>query len=75
MLSRRQGEKSLTRFLAIVVCLGSAWDSAYSTAEVNAITNYVGSGGGLLIMGDNTDCPNGNVQPVATPFGAISLGG
>jgi hypothetical protein len=57
----------------IVVCLGSAWSSVYSPAEVTRITNFVNNGGGLLIMGENTDCPNANIQPVASPFG-VSLG-
>lgn len=57
----------------IVVCLGSAWDTAYSAAEVWQIVDYVNAGGGLLILGDNTDCPNPNIQPVADGFG-IGLG-
>ena len=57
----------------IVVCLGSAWSSAYTSAEVARIVDFVGDGGGLLIMGDNTGCPNPNIQPVASPFG-VSLG-
>lgn len=57
----------------IVVCLGSAHYTAYSSAEVTRIANFVNSGGGLLIMGDNTDCPNLNIQPVASSFG-VSVG-
>ena len=57
----------------LVVCVGSAWDSQYTSAEVLRITQFVADGGGLLIMGENTACPNPNVQPVASPFG-VSLG-
>ena len=57
----------------IVVCEASAADSSYSSVEVDRITDFVSNGGGLLIMGDNTDCENENIQPVASPFG-ISLG-
>lgn len=57
----------------IVVCLGSAWDSPYSSAEVTHITDFVHNGGGLLVMGENTDCPNANIQPIASAFG-VSLG-
>ena len=57
----------------IVVCQGSAADSAYSPAEVKRVTDFVSNGGGLLIMGDNSDCLNEYIQPVASPFG-ISLG-
>jgi hypothetical protein len=57
----------------IVVCSISAWDTVYSSAEVARIRNFVNSGGGLLITGENTDCPNSNIQPVASAFG-VSLG-
>ncbi|MCK5172044.1 MAG: hypothetical protein KAR47_01550, partial [Planctomycetes bacterium] len=53
----------------IVVCVGSAWYSSYTSAEVDRITDFVNSGGGLLIMSDNTYCPNHYVQPVASAFG------
>lgn len=62
-----------TGYDVIVVCVGSAWDTAYSAAEVSRIVDYVNAGGGLLILGDNTDCPNSNIQPVAAGFG-IGLG-
>jgi hypothetical protein len=62
-----------TGYDVIVVCLGSAWFTAYNSAEVTCITNFVNSGGGLLIMGDNPICPNANIQPVASVFG-VSLG-
>jgi subtilisin family serine protease len=53
----------------IVICNGSASNSVYSAAEVAAIENFVNSGGGLLIMGDNTDTPNGNINPISQTFG------
>ena len=57
----------------IVVCLASAYDSTYTTAEVESIVNFVADGGGLLIMGDQQSHPNANIQPVASEFG-ITLG-
>jgi hypothetical protein len=57
----------------IVVCLASAYYSAYTTAEVECIVNFVADGGGLLIMGDYQSNPNANIQPVASEFG-ITLG-
>jgi hypothetical protein len=57
----------------IVVDVAMALDTAYSAPEVACIADYVNAGGGLLIMGDNTDVRNPNVQPVATQFG-VSLG-
>ena len=62
-----------TGYDVIVVCAASAWDSTYSSSEVVRIMDFVNSGGGLLIMGENTTCPNANIQPVASVFG-VSLG-
>ena len=59
----------LSQYDVLVICLGSAWDSQYTAEEVSAITSFVQNGGGLLVMGENTDCPNGNINPVAQEFG------
>ncbi len=64
--------RDLAAYDAVVVNLGSAWSSAYTTAEADAIQNYVNDGGGLIIMGDNTICPNGNINPVAQRFGTTA---
>ena len=53
----------------IVVCLTSAFDSSYTTAEVERIVDFVDDGGGLLIMGDRQSAPNANIEPVASQFG------
>ncbi len=57
----------------IVVCLTSAFDSTYTSVEVERIADFVDNGGGLLIMGDLLAAPNANIQPVASQFG-ITLG-
>lgn len=57
----------------IVVCLTSAFNSSYTSAEVERIVDFVDDGGGLLIMGDRPLAPNANIQPVASEFG-ITLG-
>jgi len=57
----------------VVVCLPSAYYSAYTTAEVDRIVNFVNDGGGLLIMADQQNHPNANIQPIASEFG-ITLG-
>ncbi len=57
----------------IVVCLMSAFDSSYTSAEVDRIVDFVDDGGGLLIMGERLAAPNANIQPVASEFG-ITLG-
>lgn len=59
----------LSHFDILVVCLESAWDEAYTAGEVEAIKTFVRDGGGLLIMGENTSGPNGNINPVANAFG------
>ena len=59
----------LDQYDVLVICLGSAWTSAYTTAEVNAIESFVHDGGGLLIMGDNPNTPVENINPVAQAFG------
>ncbi|NIV68916.1 MAG: PEP-CTERM sorting domain-containing protein [Phycisphaerae bacterium] len=53
----------------IVVCLTSAFDSSYTTAEVERIVDFVDDGGGLLIMGDRQSAPNANIEPVSSRFG------
>jgi hypothetical protein len=57
----------------IVVCLASAIDSVYTTAEVLAIVSFVNDGGGLLLTGDRQTNPNSNIQPIADVFG-VTLG-
>jgi len=57
----------------IVVCLTSAFYSAYTSSEVERIVDFVNNGGGLLIMGDLLAAPNANIQPVASEFG-ITMG-
>jgi uncharacterized repeat protein (TIGR01451 family) len=60
---------NLDEYAVLVICLGSSWYSAYTVAEVEVISNFVANGGGLLVMGDNTDCPNANINPVAQEYG------
>ena len=59
----------LSGYDVVVACLASAWDSAYTAAEVDALTNFVEAGGGLLVLADNTSTPVANVAPLATAFG------
>jgi hypothetical protein len=60
----------LSVYDVLVVCVGSAWYSAYTASEITAIETFVNNGGGLLVMGENTNTPNGNINPVAQAFGA-----
>ncbi len=59
----------LANYDVLVVNLGSNWNSAYTAAEVTAIQNFVASGGGLVVLGDNPITPNANINPVAQAFG------
>ena len=63
----------LSGYDAAVVCLGSAYESAYSTEEIELITNFVNSGGGLIIMGGHPFSPNENISALAGEFG-VSVG-
>lgn len=58
----------LSPYRIIVLCLGSAWNSAYSSAEADSLVAFVNRGGSLVIMGDNTGCPNANLAPVLSRF-------
>jgi hypothetical protein len=60
---------TLSDYDILVVCNGSSTFSGYSAAEVTAINTFVNNGGGLLVMGDNTDTPNHYINPVAQNFG------
>lgn len=59
----------LSKYKVLIVAMTTTFDSAYTPEEVTAIKNFVDNGGKLLIMGDNTDCPNENINPVSEAFG------
>ncbi|MHC4646578.1 MAG: PEP-CTERM sorting domain-containing protein [Planctomycetota bacterium] len=53
-----------------VVCVTSAYDSAYTPEEVSRIVDFVNNGGGLLILAEQQHIrANANIQPVASAFG------
>lgn len=56
-------------YSAIVVNVGSSYDSQYSAAEVAVIKNFVNAGGGLFLMADNPGFVPDNIRPVAQAFG------
>jgi hypothetical protein len=63
------GSENLADYCLVVCGLGSAWDIPYTAAEKAQIQSYVQNGGGLLIMGDNSTVPNGNINPISEAFG------
>ncbi len=67
--TRNIGTETLSGLAVLVVCVGSSWFSAYTPAEIAQIETFVLNGGGVLLMGDNPDCPNVNVDPLAGLFG------
>ena len=60
---------NLTGIDIAVVCLTSAYDTAYSAQEASLLYDYVVAGGSLLIMADLSSHPNSNILPVAQQFG------
>jgi len=60
---------TLPNYAVVVISVGSAWYSAYSSAEVTALQTYVNGGGSLFILGENTGCPNANINPIGAVFG------
>ena len=66
-------DNNLAQTNVAVVCVTSAVSDPYTPEEVTRLTNFVNSGGGLLIMGDRTAAYNANIQPVAAAFGIDDL--
>ena len=60
---------NLASYNIVVVNLGSSWNSTYTAAEVTALNTFVQNERRTLILGKNTACPNGNINPVAQQFG------
>lgn len=67
----------LSQYCVLVLCLGSAYMSPYTSGEAADIVAYVNQGGGLLVLADNSDTPSAaNLNPVTQAFGtsnAVSL--
>jgi len=61
---------NLSNYDIVVVCIGSAWHSSYQPEEAAAVEAFVENGGGVLIMGENIHCPNGNINSIAQLFGS-----
>lgn len=59
----------LTSYDVLVIATLMAWTSAYTAEEVTAIEAFVADGGAIFLMGENTGCPNVNINPVSVAFG------
>jgi hypothetical protein len=64
--------EDLSMFKILIISTLTADDSAYSPAEVAKIKSFVDNGGKLLIMSENTECPNENINPVSQAFGTTT---
>jgi hypothetical protein len=59
----------LSPYDVIVIAVLSNWNSPYTPSEVAAVQDFIAGGGGVLVMGENANCPNGNINPVTQAFG------
>jgi hypothetical protein len=59
----------LSGYDVLVISVTSSWYSSYTPQEVAAAQDFVNNGGAILVMGENTDCPNENVNPITQALG------
>jgi hypothetical protein len=64
--------EDLSQYKILIISTLTTDDSAYSPDEVAKIKSFVDNGGKLLIMSENTDCPNENINPVSQAFGTTT---
>jgi len=66
---------NLDLYKIVVISLSCNWNSAYSAAEADSLAAFVTRGGSVLIMSENTGCPNANLAQVVSRFGmTVGLG-
>lgn len=56
---------NLSQYDILVVNILSAWYTGYTAAEVTAILNFIENGGSLLLIGENSNCPNYRINSIA----------
>ena len=66
--------EDLSQYDIVVVLVTSAWTSSYTSEEVDSLVAFANAGGGILIAGANSGCPNGNINPVSQAFGTTCGG-
>lgn len=59
----------LSVYDVLVISVGGSYYSSYTPQEVMAAQDFVNNGGAILVMGENTGCPNENVNPITEAFG------
>lgn len=66
---------NLSAYRIVVINLTSNWNSAYTAAEAESLVAFVNRGGSLLIISENTACPNGNLTQITSRFNfTVGLG-
>jgi hypothetical protein len=60
----------LSPYDILVICAGSACQTAYGPSEVAAAQAFAAGGGSVLIMGDIPNSGSSNINPVAAALGA-----
>ena len=64
----------LSPYGVIIVCLGSNWNGSFTASEAHALAEFVRQGKGLLVMSENSACPNSNLQAILDTF-SFTAGG
>jgi hypothetical protein len=59
----------LSPYAVLVVCNPSSWDTPYTPAEAAAAVAFAGSGGSILILGEDFGSHPDHVNPIAQAFG------
>ena len=59
----------LSDYDAVVVAIMCAWDEPYTSEEADAIAAFTTNGGGLLLIGDSSLCPNEHIAPFGDAIG------
>ncbi len=59
----------LSPYDIVIVCLGSNWYGSFTASEAHALAEFVRQGKGLLVMSENSGCPNSNLQALMDTFG------
>jgi hypothetical protein len=62
----------LSPYDILVICAGSACETAYTASEVSAVQAFVADGGRVLVLGDNPFAWVWNINPVAQALGATT---
>jgi len=63
---------NLLQYDVLVIAVTTSWNSPYTAPEVAAVENFLANGGGLLVMGENPNCPCEHINPITQAFGTTT---